>query len=575
MCTLVARKHRHQRLIRQTMGNITSVHIQPCKTASSEIHNLREKELSYVREELSYMNESIIHERIAPALSRIEDTYTKATGQKLQPSASPLKEAVLVIREDTTMEEVKRFGELCHQEFGITPIQYHIHKDEGHYDSITNEWKPNLHAHIVFDFTCYEHRMVEKTAKSNGKTIKNENGEPEKKMIDNYGKSIKLGKSDMSRMQDLAAIATGMDRGVASNKIHLDAQRYKAQAIAEDVKELQQLHTEVKEENQRLTENNEALTASINMQNAIIEKQKSEITALQSQYDIIANLVTDTYIETKEKAINTLSEYDKVESYASNQLKADATDLRNAICEDDSSILVERNVPIMYLLISKLEDAITKVIRGLYNLLARVKEDVSLSKAELEKIELQKSIKTTAKAVFDRVTDSLGISPRVRSLSKAFDESQAQIKDMDAQMKEQEELHKSQLIYQQETFKCENEKQLETIASKDETIAILCRQNTRLDKEMGELVDKYNRIQAKAERLEKERDGFRTLVESKNHCIRETYFILFDNMEPRSMEKLGDLGLRKLIGNESWEKLKNLDNLSISQSQSIKRGPKL
>ena len=46
-------------------------------------------------------------------------------------------------------------------------------------------------------------------------------------------------------------------------------------------------------------------------------------------------------------------------------------------------------------------------------------------------------------------------------------------------------------------------------------------------------------------------------------------------MEPKSMEKLGDLGLRKLIGNESWEKLKNLDNLYISQSQSIKRGPKL
>lgn len=555
------------------MGNITSVHIQACKTASSEIHNLREKDLSYVRDELSHLNESVIYERITPALSRIEDTYTKATGQKMQPSASPLKEAVLVIREDTTMEDVKHFGELCQKEFGITPIQYHIHKDEGHYDSITNEWKPNLHAHIVFDFTCYEHRMVEKTAKSNGKTIKNESENPEKKMVDNYGKSIKLSKSDMSRMQDLAAIATGMERGVASNKIHLDAQRYKAQAIAEDIKELQLLHTEVKEENQRLSESNEALTASINMQSAIIEKQKSEITALQSQYDIIADLVTDTYIETKEKAIITINEYDKVVNYADEQLKTDATDLRNAICEDDSSILVERNVPIMYLLISKLEDAITKVIRGLYNLLDRVKEDVSLSKAELEKIELQKTIKTTAKAVFDRVTDSLGISPRVRSLSKAFDESQAQIKDMDAQMKEQEELHKSQLIYQQETFKCENEKQLETIASKDETIAILCRQNTRLDKEMGELVDEYNRIKAKAERLEKERNGFRTLVESKNHCIRETYFILFDNIEPRSLEKLGDLGLRQLIGKESWEKLKHLDDISMSQS--IKKGPRL
>ena len=90
--------------------------------------------------------------------------------------------------------------------------------------------------------------------------------------------------------------------------------------------------------------------------------------------------------ETKEKAIITINEYDKVVNYADEQLKTYATDLRNAICEDDSSILVERNVPIMYLLISKLEDAITKVIRGLYNLLAIVKEDVSLSKAELESI---------------------------------------------------------------------------------------------------------------------------------------------------------------------------------------------
>ena len=64
----------------------------------------------------------------------------------------------------------------------------------------------------------------------------------------------------MSRMQDLAAIATGMDRGVASNKTHLDAQRYKAQAIAEDVKKLQQLHTEAKEENQRLTVLNYRIT---------------------------------------------------------------------------------------------------------------------------------------------------------------------------------------------------------------------------------------------------------------------------------------------------------------------------
>lgn len=221
------------------MGNITSVHMQACKVGSSETHNLREKQLSYVVPEMSHLNESVIHEHIPEALARIEAKYTEVTGQKMQPTATPLKEAVLVIREDTTMEQVEKFGELCRQELGITPIQFHIHRDEGHYDSATKEWKPNLHAHIVFDCTCREHRLVERPAKFS-KEMKSKNGKPPTKLIDNYGKIVRLSKADMSRMQDLASIATGMERGVASDKVHLDAQRYKAQVIAEEVKALEQ-----------------------------------------------------------------------------------------------------------------------------------------------------------------------------------------------------------------------------------------------------------------------------------------------------------------------------------------------
>ena len=222
------------------MGNITSVHMQACKVGSSETHNLREKQLSYVVPEMSHLNESVIHEHIPEALARIEATYTEVTGQRMQPTASPLKEAVLVIREDTTMEQVEKFGELCRQELGITPIQFHIHRDEGHYDSATKEWKPNLHAHIVFDCTCREHRLVERPARSTGKEMKGKDGKPLSKLVDNYGKIVRLSKTDMSRMQDLAAIATGMQRGVSSDKAHLDAQRYKAQVIAEEVRALEQ-----------------------------------------------------------------------------------------------------------------------------------------------------------------------------------------------------------------------------------------------------------------------------------------------------------------------------------------------
>ena len=64
--------------------------------------------------------------------------------------------------------------------------------------------------------------------------MKSKNGKPPTKLIDNYGKIVRLSKADMSRMQDLASIATGMERGVASDKVHLDAQRYKAQVIARE-----------------------------------------------------------------------------------------------------------------------------------------------------------------------------------------------------------------------------------------------------------------------------------------------------------------------------------------------------
>lgn len=218
--------------------------MQACKVGSSETHNLREKQLSYVVPEMSHLNESVIHEHIPEALARIEATYTEVTGQRIQPTATPLKEAVLVIREDTTMEQVEKFGELCRQELGITPIQFHIHRDEGHYDSATKEWKPNLHAHIVFDCTCREHRLVERPAKFS-KDMKSKNGKPPTKLIDNYGKIVRLSKADMSRMQDLASIATGMERGVPSDKVHLDAQRYKAQVIAEEVKVLEQTRDEL------------------------------------------------------------------------------------------------------------------------------------------------------------------------------------------------------------------------------------------------------------------------------------------------------------------------------------------
>ena len=45
---------------------------------------------------------------------------------------SPIREGVLLIRPDTTLADVRKFGEECQRRWGITPLQIFLHKDEGH-----------------------------------------------------------------------------------------------------------------------------------------------------------------------------------------------------------------------------------------------------------------------------------------------------------------------------------------------------------------------------------------------------------------------------------------------------------
>lgn len=222
--------------------------MQACKTASSEIHNQRQKTLSYVREDLSPLNSYKVLESISDCDQRIRATYQQVVGQKMQPSATPIEEAVIVVDKDATLEQLVHFGELCREHLGITPIQYYLHLDEGHYDAKTREWKPNYHGHIIFDTTCHEHVMVQRQMKKNGKPQKGPDGKPLMHEVDNFGKILRLTPADMSRMQDFAAEATGLKRGVSSDAVHLDAQRFKAEAIAQQTRRLEAQSAELRKE---------------------------------------------------------------------------------------------------------------------------------------------------------------------------------------------------------------------------------------------------------------------------------------------------------------------------------------
>ena len=115
----------------------------------------------------------------------------------MQAKATPIREAVVVIKSETTMEDLKRLSDAYRHRFGIDTFQIAIYKDEG-YPQV-EEWKTNLHAHLAFDWTNQE-----------------------------TGKSLKLNRQDMVEMQTITAevLQMQMDRGVSSDKQHLTAQQY-------------------------------------------------------------------------------------------------------------------------------------------------------------------------------------------------------------------------------------------------------------------------------------------------------------------------------------------------------------
>lgn len=258
----------------------TSINIQPLKPGS-EIHNTRRKELDYVRKDLTHLNESWTDPRykgksFSEIRQDIADRYKAHIGQKMQSKMVPLREGVVVIDNNTTMEQLQKLATAMEEKFGIKTIQIHIHRDEGHKGS--EEWKPNLHAHMVFDWT-----------------------QPN-------GKSLSLNKSHMSELQTLVADVLGMERGVSSDVKHLNAVQYKNKKETERSFALQQQNSQLQEQiaqyqqdNEQLhSENEELLKKAEDIRKTVADLQrevkKMKITKKGKQALLIGlNKVTDIF----------------------------------------------------------------------------------------------------------------------------------------------------------------------------------------------------------------------------------------------------------------------------------------
>lgn len=221
----------------------TSINIQPCKIGSSEQHNERTKPLDYVRSDLSHLNEhwQSDSKSLSQHLAEVQRAYQDAKGKRMHAKATPIREGVIVIDKTTTMQDLQRFAKACEERWGLKPLQIHTHKDEGYMHA--KQWTPNLHAHIVWRWT------------------------------DEQGVTRKLGRKDMVEMQTLLAETLGMDRGVSSDKTHLNSIQYKAEAEQKRLAELQAKIGDAQTTSKRI---DNAIEAQIKPIEAILEEKTTQ-----------------------------------------------------------------------------------------------------------------------------------------------------------------------------------------------------------------------------------------------------------------------------------------------------------
>ena len=351
------------------MATKSSIHIKPCNVASSEAHNRRTAEYMrnigkskvYVVSELSASNEQWINPDFgSPELQthyeNIKRMVKEKTGRAMQEKererkgkngkilkvagCSPIREGVLLIRPDTTLADVRRFGEECQKRWGITPLQIFLHKDEGHWlggqpdpedresFQVGERWfKPNYHAHIVFDWMNHD-----------------------------TGKSRKLNDEDMTEMQSLASDILLMERGqskVVTGKEHLErndfiiekqkaelqrieaVKRHKEQQVNLAEQELRQVKSEIRTDKlksaatdaatviasgvgslfgsgkmKKLEQSNEELRQEITKRDKGIDDLKAQMQRMQEQHGKqIRNLqgIHNQELEAKDKEISRLN----------------------------------------------------------------------------------------------------------------------------------------------------------------------------------------------------------------------------------------------------------------------------
>ena len=292
-----------------------SVHVKPCNTAQSERHNRRDpdyiKSLDpgklYVRLELSKNNSSyvapgmegvtlkqhlesikvMVKKKTGRAMQENDVKYTDKNGKEhTRKGCSPIRESVVNIKKDTTLDNVLEYARKVEARWGIKAIQIFLHKDEGYYENPADKktWKPNYHAHIVWDWMDHE-----------------------------TGKSFKLNADDMSAMQDMVAEALDMERGRKKSETGLDHLERNDFILQKQEKEKKRLEEEKrKAQSDKDKAENKAKDAKEQAQKANEEKEQAEKDAQKAKAQALMAVAIKNKAE--QKAEDAKAELSRIES---------------------------------------------------------------------------------------------------------------------------------------------------------------------------------------------------------------------------------------------------------------------
>ncbi len=285
-----------------------SDHVKPCNIAQSERHNRRDpdyiKSLDparlYVRLDLSKNNSSyvapgmegvtlkdhlesiriMVKEKTGRAMQENDVKYTDKNGKEhTRKGCSPIRESVVNIKEDTDLDSLLEYARMVETRWGIKAIQIHLHKDEGHYEDSDAKtiWKPNYHAHIIWDWMDHE-----------------------------TGKSFKLNADDMSVMQDMVAEALDMERGRKKSETGLDHLERNDFIIQKQEKEKKRLEEEKRRlQSEKDMAENKANEAKEQARKANEEKVQAEKKAQEAKTTLTS---AESKITEKQTEIDELEE---------------------------------------------------------------------------------------------------------------------------------------------------------------------------------------------------------------------------------------------------------------------------